>query len=195
MKKALYTILILILFMQTTKAEEAIFGGGCFWCTEAIFDQLKGVEKVESGYSGGTVKNPAYREVTTGRTGHAEVVKITYNPDEISFYKLLEVFFLTHDPTTLNRQGADVGTQYRSAVFYTNEDQKIKAEEIIQKLNQQKVYNSPIVTEVTKFTNYYPAEEYHQDYFANNKNEPYCRFVIQLKMEKFKKTFENALKK
>lgn len=179
----------------TGQAEEAILGGGCFWCTEAIFADLKGVSEVESGYSGGTVKNPGYKEVCTGRTGHAEVIKIKYDPEKIAFEKLLEVFFLTHDPTTLNRQGADVGTQYRSVIFYRNEAQKTVAEKTIRALNDAKVYDSPIVTEVSPYTNYYPAEDYHQDYFINNSSQPYCQFVIQPKIEKFKKTFDNLIKK
>jgi peptide-methionine (S)-S-oxide reductase len=181
--------------MQTTNAAEAIFGGGCFWCTEAVFSELKGVTKVESGYSGGTTVNPSYNDIGRGKTGHAEVVKITYNENEISFKQLLEVFFLTHDPTTLNRQGADVGTQYRSVVFYTKTEQKKIAESIINDLNANKVYNSPIVTELTELSNYYSAEKYHQDYFDRNKNQPYCKFVIQPKMEKFRKVFKNSLKK
>lgn len=181
--------------MQNIHAEEAIFGGGCFWCTEAVFKELKGVTVVESGYSGGHIKNPSYKEVCTGSTGHAEVIKISFDPTVIGFDQLLEVFFLTHDPTTLNRQGADVGTQYRSAVFYTTEKQKEIAETVINELNRKQVYPSPIVTEVTKFEVFYPAENYHQDYFERNGSQPYCRFIIQPKMDKFRKTFKDLLKK
>lgn len=172
----------------------AVFGAGCFWCTEAVFQDLKGVYKVESGYSGGTVKNPTYEEVCTGTTGHAEVTLIEYNPKEISFELLLSVFFKTHDPTSLNRQGADHGTQYRSVIFYTSPEQKEIAERIINQLNKEKAYPNPIVTEVTKFEKFYKAEDYHQDYFINNPNQGYCRFVIQPKVEKFKKVFKDYLK-
>ena len=172
----------------------ATFGGGCFWCTEAVYAQLKGVDKVVSGYSGGTFKNPSYKEICTGNTGHAEVVQITYNSQVVSFEELLEVFFATHDPTTLNRQGADVGTQYRSAIFYHSDEQKRKAEFIIDELNKQSAFDDPIVTEVTAFDKFYEAENYHQDYFANNPNQPYCRLVVNPKVEKFKKLFEDKLK-
>lgn len=175
-------------------AETAVFGGGCFWCTEAVFLKLKGVQTVESGYAGGQVPNPTYRDVCTGETGHAEVIRIEFNPEEISFSQLLEVFFLTHDPTTLNRQGADVGTQYRSVVFYTNTQQEKLTREIIQKLNQEKVYEQKIVTEVSPLKNYYKAEEEHQNYYARNANQSYCRIVIQPKMEKFRKTFGDLIK-
>lgn len=181
--------------MSELKAETAVFGGGCFWCTEAVFNELKGVSRVESGYSGGTTVNPSYKDVCTGQTGHAEVIHLTYDPAIISYQKLLEVFFLTHDPTTLNRQGADVGTQYRSVIFYSTDEQKQIANEVIKSLNKEKVYPNPIVTEVTKLSNYYPAENYHQNYFERNGNQPYCRIVIQPKMEKFKKTFDDLLKK
>lgn len=174
--------------------ETAVFGGGCFWCVEAVFQELKGVSRVESGYSGGHVKNPSYREVTTGKTGHAEVVKITYDPEEVSYEKLLSVFFKTHDPTTLNRQGADVGPQYRSVIFYNTENQKEVAERIIEKLNQENVYPDPIVTEVSPLKNYYEAEDYHQDYYDENPNKAYCTFVIQPKLEKFRKVFSEDLK-
>ncbi len=171
------------------------FGAGCFWCVEAIFSDLKGVEKVVSGYSGGTVKNPSYKEVCAGTTGHAEVCQITYNPSEISFKELLEVFWQTHDPTTLNRQGGDVGTQYRSAIFYHNEEQKKIAEEFKAVLNQEKVFENPIVTEITAYSNFYPAEDYHQDYFDLNAEQPYCSAVIRPKVEKFRKVFKDKLKK
>jgi len=178
----------------SSKVAKATFGGGCFWCTEAVFQQLKGVEKVVSGYSGGTVKNPTYKQVCTGETGHAEVIQVTYNPDVIPFESLLEVFFSTHDPTTLNRQGADIGTQYRSVIFYEDADQKRIAEEIIAKLNAAKIYSSPIVTQIAPLGDFYSAEDYHQNYFAENGAQPYCRAVIQPKVEKFRKVFQAKLK-
>ncbi|MFL5754329.1 MAG: peptide-methionine (S)-S-oxide reductase MsrA [Bacteroidia bacterium] len=174
--------------------ETATFGSGCFWCVEAVFQDLKGVEKVVSGYSGGFVKNPSYKEVCMGTTGHAEVCQITYDPSVISFEELLEVFWKTHDPTTLNSQGNDHGTQYRSAVFYHNEEQKKLAEEYKKKLDASGAFDKPIVTEITAFTNFYPAENYHQDYFNLNGTEPYCQFVIQPKVDKFKKVFKDKLK-
>lgn len=174
--------------------KKATFAGGCFWCTEAVFDQVKGVKSVVSGYSGGHIKNPAYREVTSGRTGHAEAIQLTFDPGEISFIELLEIFFSTHDPTTVNRQGADVGTQYRSAIFYHSEDQKFAAEEIIAELEKENIYPNPIVTEVTEFSNFYPAEDYHQEYYINNPDQGYCRIVIQPKLEKFEKVFKDKLK-
>ncbi|MCB2196070.1 MAG: peptide-methionine (S)-S-oxide reductase MsrA [Bacteroidetes bacterium] len=174
--------------------EIATFGSGCFWCTEAIFQQLKGVESAVSGYSGGTVKNPTYKEVCTGNTGHAEVIQVTFNPETISFKELLEVFWQTHDPTTLNRQGADVGTQYRSVIFYHTPEQKKLAEEYKKKLDEAKIYNNPIVTEITKFETFYIAEDYHQEYYDNNKAQPYCNFVITPKLEKFKKVFKDKVK-
>lgn len=174
--------------------DTATFGAGCYWCVEAIFQQLKGVNKVVSGFSGGQVKNPSYREVCNGTTGHAEVIQLTYDPNVISFKELLEVFWTTHDPTTLNRQGADVGTQYRSAVFYHNEEQKKLAEEYKKKLNEEKVYENPIVTEISAFDTFYPAEAYHQNYYNDNKEQGYCRIVIQPKLDKFKKVFGEKLK-
>ena len=174
--------------------ETIVFGAGCFWCVEAVFQELKGVYNVESGYSNGFVKNPSYKQVCSGQTGYAEVAKITYNPDEISFETLLAVFFQTHDPTTKNRQGADVGTQYRSGIFYNTISQKQLAEEIIIKLNQEKAYPTPIVTEVSELKDYYKAEDYHQDYYSNNPNQGYCSFVIQPKVDKFKKVFKEHLK-
>lgn len=179
---------------QNTKTELATLGGGCFWCTEAVFLEMKGVKKVVPGYSGGHVKNPAYREVTTGRTGHAEVVHITFDPEVTSFSEILEVFFMTHDPTTLNRQGNDIGTQYRSAIFYHNQEQKRTAEKVIELFEQEKVYNDPIVTEVTPFEAFYLAEDYHHNYFTRNKNQPYCQFVVAPKVEKFRKIFKEKLK-
>lgn len=171
------------------------FGAGCFWCVEAIFSDLNGVEKVVSGYAGGSVKNPSYKEVCTGNTGHAEVCQVTYNPEIITYQELLEVFWQVHDPTTLNRQGGDVGTQYRSAIFYHNEEQRKVAEEFKTTLNQEQVYPDPIVTEITAFTNFYPAEDYHQDYFELNGENPYCRAVVRPKVEKFRKVFKDKLKK
>lgn len=176
------------------KYEIATFGTGCFWCTETIFEKLKGVESAVSGYSGGTKENPTYKEVCTGNTGHAEVIQVTFDPSIISFKDLLEVFWKTHDPTTLNRQGEDVGTQYRSVIFYHNDEQKKLAEEYKAKLESAKVYQDPIVTEITKFKNFFPAENYHQDYYEQNKSQPYCSFVITPKVEKFKKVFHDKLK-
>jgi peptide-methionine (S)-S-oxide reductase len=174
--------------------EIAIFGSGCFWCTEAIFESIDGVIDVESGYSGGKIKNPIYKEVCSGNTGHAEVVKISFNPKKVSFEFLLSVFFKTHDPTTLNYQGNDHGTQYRSVIFYTTEDQKVAAKSIIEKLNSEKVYDRPIVTELSPFDVFYKAEDYHQDYFAKNPTQGYCQFVVQPKVEKFQKVFKYYLK-
>lgn len=180
--------------VQNQKTETATLGGGCFWCTEAIFKQLKGVISVLPGYSGGTTKNPTYEEVCTGETGHAEVIQVVFDPATISFTEVLEVFFETHDPTTLNRQGADVGTQYRSAVFYHSNEQKEAAEKVIKLLNQEKIYDSPVVTEVTAFKAFYQAEDYHKNYYARNPNQPYCSVVIGPKVEKFKKVFKSRLK-
>ena len=177
------------------KMEIATLGGGCFWCTEAIYKEFKGVESVTSGYAGGDIINPSYREVCTGETGHAEVVEIEFDPSVVSFQQILEVFFSTHDPTTLNRQGADVGTQYRSVIFYHNEEQKRIAEEIIEQLNNEKVFNKPVVTEVSPWKNFFKAEDYHQDYFENNSSQAYCQFVIVPKLNKFRKTFNDQLKK
>ena len=174
--------------------EEATFGAGCFWCIEAVFQDLKGVESVESGYSGGHVKNPSYKEICNGTTGHAEVARITYDPKVVSFDELLEVFWQTHDPTTLNRQGNDVGTQYRSAIFYHNEDQKRLAEGYKAELDKSGAWDKPIVTEISKLVNYYPAEDYHQNYYNNNPSAAYCVYVIQPKVEKFKKVFKDKLK-
>lgn len=172
----------------------ATFGSGCFWCTEAIFEKLNGVESVVSGYSGGSTVNPTYKEVTTGKTGHAEVTQIKFNPNIISFKELLEIFWKTHDPTTLNRQGSDIGTQYRSVIFYHSEDQQKLAEEYKRKLEEAKIFEDPIVTEITAFDKFYTAESYHQDYYEQNKSQPYCSFVITPKVEKFKKVFGDKLK-
>jgi len=176
------------------KMELATFGSGCFWCTEAIFEKVKGVESVVSGYSGGKVKNPTYREVCTGNTGHAEVVQLIYNPEIIAYKELLEIFWKMHDPTTLNRQGADVGTQYRSVIFYHTDEQKKTAETYKKKLDEANILKKPIVTEITPFASFYKADDYHQEYYENNKFQPYCSFVITPKMEKFKKVFKDKLK-
>ena len=176
------------------KFEIATFGGGCFWCVEAIFERVKGVHKVESGYSGGHVINPDYKMVTSGTTGHAEVVQITFDPEVVSFLELLEIFFNTHDPTTLNRQGADVGTQYRSIVLYRNEQQLKLAQQVIQQLDSEEIWSNPIVTELEPFDQFYSAEAYHQEYFENNPNQGYCRLVITPKLEKFEKVFKEKLK-
>ena len=176
------------------KYELATFGSGCFWCTEAVFEKLSGVKSVVSGYTGGSTENPTYEEVCSGETGHAEVVQITYDPAKISFSELLEVFWKTHDPTTLNRQGNDIGTQYRSAIFYQNEDQKRIAEEYKGKLIEAKIFSQPIVTEITVLEKFFPAENYHQNYYENNKSQPYCSFVITPKVEKFKRVFNERLK-
>jgi peptide-methionine (S)-S-oxide reductase len=174
--------------------EVATLAGGCFWCLEAVFDDLKGVEDVVSGYSGGKIPNPTYKQVCTGATGHAEVVQVTFAPTQISYRDLLEVFFTIHDPTTLNRQGADVGTQYRSAIFYHSPEQKAIAEQVIGELNAEKIWNRPIVTELTPFTSFYPAEDYHQEYFTNNPFQPYCQIVIAPKIAKFRKQYLERLK-
>lgn len=178
-----------------TGSEVTTLGGGCFWCLEAVYIELKGVERVVSGYSGGSVAKPSYEQVCSGRTGHAEVVQLTYDPELISFKEILQVFFTIHDPTTLNRQGADVGTQYRSAIFYHNPQQKRVAEELIAELNESNLWPDPIVTEVTPFERFYEAEEYHQEYYANNPNQPYCQVVIAPKLAKFRKTYLEELKK
>lgn len=178
-----------------TKIQQATLAGGCFWCLEAVFDDLKGVLSVESGYSGGATENPSYKAVCTGMTGHAEVVRVEFDPEQISFDDLLRVFFAIHDPTTLNRQGADVGTQYRSAIFYHDEAQKQIAERIVAELNAADLWPNPIVTEVSALLNYYPAEDYHQEYFANNPSQPYCAAVVAPKVAKFRKQFLGRLKK
>ncbi len=192
------TIILLLLIISTEimgkELEKATLGGGCFWCTEAVYLQLKGVVDVKPGYSGGHVKNPTYKEVCTESTGHAEVVEITFDPEIVSFSEILEVFFVTHDPTTLNRQGNDVGTQYRSAIFYHSEKQKQTAIEIIKALEKEKAYEKPIVTEVTAFDTFYVAEDYHINYFARNKNQPYCQYVVAPKVEKFQKVFKDKMK-
>ncbi len=175
--------------------DTATFGAGCFWCVEAIFQQVNGVISVESGYMGGAVKNPTYREVCTGKTGHAEVCRIIFNPSIVSYDDLLEIFWQTHDPTTLNRQGADVGSQYRSVIFYHSEFQKQRAEYFKTKLNEEKAFHAPVITEISPASVFYKAEDYHQNYYNLNPNQGYCTFVIAPKLEKFKKAFAHKLKK
>ena len=179
---------------QTKGMETITLGAGCFWCVEAIFQDIKGVESATSGYSGGLVKNPSYKEVCTGSTGHAEVVQVVFDPEIVSLEKILEVFWQVHDPTTLNRQGGDKGTQYRSAIFYHSIQQKEIATDIFNKLDDSGAFVNPIVTEITEFTNFYPAEDYHQDYFELNGDQPYCSSVVRPKVEKFKKAFSDILK-
>jgi peptide-methionine (S)-S-oxide reductase len=180
---------------NATTTDTATFATGCFWCTEAVFQELKGVVKVTSGYSGGQVVNPTYEQVCNGTTGHAECLQVIYDPAIITYDELLEVFWEVHDPTSLNRQGNDVGTQYRSAIFYHNEEQRQKAEHYKDELNKNKAYDKPIVTEITAFTKFYPAEDYHQDYFRLHGSQPYCSLVIRPKVEKFEKVFKDKLKK
>jgi len=180
--------------MSNLSHQLATFGGGCFWCTEAVFSALAGVERVESGYIGGHVENPTYRQVCNGDTGHAEVIQITFDPDQVSYEKLLQVFFETHDPTTLNRQGHDVGTQYRSAIFPHNATQKQLAEEYIRQLDQSGIWKSPIVTSIEPEAPFYPAEDYHRNYFTLHGDEQYCQMVIRPKVEKFRKKFADDLK-
>lgn len=182
---------------QNKKAnlETITLGGGCYWCVEAVYENLDGVKSVVSGFSGGKTVNPTYEEVCTGETGHAEVVQITYDKNITDINEIFKVFFTVHDPTTLNRQGADVGTQYRSVIFYKNDEQKKAAQSIIAELNKAKVYNNSIVTKLEPFKVFYKAEDYHQNYYANNKNQPYCKMVIQPKLEKFEKVFKDKLKK
>lgn len=179
--------------MSEAQRETATLAGGCFWCLEPIFKALRGVEQVTPGYSGGHVPNPTYEQVCTGTTGHAEAVQIVFDPAVISFRELLEVFFTIHDPTTLNRQGNDVGPQYRSAIFYHSPEQRATAEQVIAALHEQRVWERPIVTEVTPFTAFYPAEEYHHDYFARHPDQPYCRVVIAPKVAKFRKQYLEKL--
>jgi peptide-methionine (S)-S-oxide reductase len=180
--------------MKENKFRSATFGGGCFWCVEAVFKELEGVESVISGYAGGTTNNPTYDEVCSGRSGHAEVCRLEYNPDKISYEELLEVFWKTHDPTTLNKQGADVGTQYRSVIFYHDDQQKAAAETYKKKLDEARVYDKPIVTEISALNGFFSAEKYHQNYYENNPMQPYCSYVITPKIEKFKAVFEHKLK-
>ena len=180
--------------MAENNLETATLGGGCFWCTEAVFDNVEGVKDVVSGYAGGHTENPTYREVCSETTGHAEVVRIKFDPAEISYKEILQIFFGTHDPTTLNRQGNDVGSSYRSAVFYHSPEQKATAEEVVKELTDEDVFGKPIVTEITEFINFYPAEDYHQNYFANNPNQPYCAAVVAPKVGKFRQKFAHRLR-
>ncbi len=180
--------------MENSNLETATLGAGCFWCVEAVFDDLKGVESVESGYSGGHKENPTYQEVCSETTGHAEVIQIKFNPNEISFKEILQVFFTVHDPTTLNRQGNDVGSSYRSAIFYHSEEQQRIAEEVITEFTEEGIYDNPIVTEVAPFDKFYGAENYHQEYFANNPNQPYCAAVVAPKVAKFRQKYVSRLK-
>jgi len=179
---------------QETSLEVATFAGGCFWCIEAVFREVDGIEQVVSGYTGGSTPNPAYQQVCTGQTGHAEAVRVKFNPSKISYREILEIFFSVHDPTTLNRQGADVGTQYRSAIFYHNEQQKAIAEELIGELNGAKLWKNPIVTQVVPVNTFYPAEEYHQEYFSRHPEQSYCQVVISPKVSKFRKQWSKRLK-
>lgn len=181
--------------MDQTSPEIATLAGGCFWCLEAVFDDLKGVHDVVSGYSGGTIPDPSYEQVCAGTTGHAEVIQITFDPSVLSFREILEVFFTIHDPTTLNRQGQDVGTQYRSAIFHHTPEQKATAEQVIAELDASGIWGAPIVTEVAPFTAFYPAEEYHQEYFRRNPNQPYCRMIVAPKVAKVRKQHFAKLKK
>jgi len=179
---------------MTQTTESATLGGGCFWCLEAVFDNLQGVVSVESGYSNGKTVNPTYQQVCSGDTGHAEVVRVNFDPGKITFREILEVFFTIHDPTTLNSQGNDFGTQYRSAIFYNSPGQKATAEQLIAELTAKKTFGAPIVTEVAPAQTFYAAEDYHQEYFANNSAQPYCQYVVAPKMAKFRKKFANRLK-
>jgi len=175
--------------------EVATLGGGCFWCTEAIFNELKGVLRTEPGYSGGSVANPTYEEVCTGKTGHAEVVQVTFDPNIISFREILRVFFYTHDPTSLNRQGADVGTQYRSVIYYHNDSQKVAAEKLIRKFSIEQKWKNPIVTKVEPFKAFFKAEKYHRNYFKRKRKQPYCKLIIEPKIKKMRKHYPDKLKK
>ena len=181
--------------MAESNFKKATFAGGCFWCTEAVFQRVEGVENVTSGFIGGTIKNPAYREVVTGRTGHAEAIEILFDPEKVSYEELLYIFFTTHDPTTLNRQGNDVGTQYRSAVFYHNEEQKNQAREVIDVLENEQIYSDSIVTEVTEAGPFYKAESEHDDYYNQHRSQPYCQVIIDPKIKKLQKAFADKLKK
>ena len=180
---------------MTQNRETATLAGGCFWCLEAVFRELNGVEQVISGYSGGAVESPSYREVSTGKTGHAEVIQVSFDPEKISYEDILKVFLTIHDPTTLDRQGNDVGTQYRSAIYYQSDSQKNIAENVLRELERTNVWEKPIVTEIAPFQKFYPAEDYHQDYYKQNRDEPYCRIVIEPKVAKLRKHFMDKLKK
>lgn len=177
-----------------SKIETAVIAGGCFWCVEPVFDALQGVEDVVSGYSGGHTENPTYQEVCSETTGHAEAIQIKFDAEDLSFKDLLRIFFTVHDPTTLNRQGNDIGSSYRSAIFYSSDEQKHEAEEVIAEISAEKIYADPIVTEVTAFDKFWPAENYHQEYFANNPNQPYCAGVVAPKVAKFRSKFASRLK-
>jgi len=179
---------------QQNQLETATLGGGCFWCLEAIYNELKGIIKVESGYAGGTTPNPTYKQVCTGKTGHAEVIQITYNPS-ITFKEILQIFFTMHDPTTLNRQGNDVGTRYRSIILYHNQNQKQTAEQVIKDITKEKIWNDPIVTQIEPYQTFYKAEDYHQEYYKNNPEQPYCRIIIAPKIAKLRKQYFEKLKK
>jgi len=180
--------------MENSNREIATLAGGCFWCLEAVYDEMKGVESVVSGYMGGRAANPTYEQVCGGRTGHAEVVQLSFDPSVVSFREVLQVFFVIHDPTTLNRQGNDVGTQYRSAIFYHTPEQKTVAEEVVADLTRDKLFGGPIVTEIVPAATFYPAEDYHQEYFARNSSQPYCQYVVAPKVAKFRKQFLERLK-
>jgi peptide-methionine (S)-S-oxide reductase len=184
---------LVMLNNMENRIKTAVFGGGCFWCTEAIFQKLRGVKSVISGYAGGAVPNPTYEQVSSGSTGHAEVIKIDYDPQQVTYRDLLEVFFATHDPTTLNQQGNDRGTQYRSVIFYADDEQHQEAEAITKQLTEEKVYSQPIVTQVAPLVDFYPAEDYHQNYYNNNSNQPYCQLVINPKLQKFKQKFAQLM--
>jgi peptide-methionine (S)-S-oxide reductase len=179
---------------KARQKEVATLGGGCFWCTEAVFNMVKGVETIEPGYSGGSIPNPTYEQVSTGSTGHAEVAQITFDPSVISFREILEIFFATHDPTTLNRQGPDIGTQYRSVIFYHNNEQKAAAEKITAELDKERIWDKPIVTKLEPFKAFYKAEDYHKDYYKRHQNEPYCRIIITPKIIKLQQRFITKLK-
>lgn len=196
MQKLVYILLFTFMVNQEviSQTETATLGNGCFWCTEAIFSQLNGIISAESGYSGGKLNNPTYKDICTGETGHAEVIQMVFDPVKISFTEILEVFWQTHDPTTLNRQGADVGTQYRSVIFFHNDNQRKIATDLKNSLNTENVFGKPVVTEITKFYKFYKAENYHQEYFMNNPSNSYCQFVIVPKVEKFKKVFKDKIK-
>lgn len=181
--------------MADSQQEIATLGGGCFWCLEAVYQQITGVNQVVSGYAGGSMPNPTYKEVSTGQTGHAEVVQLTYNPAEISYRDILKVFFTIHDPTTPNRQGADIGPQYRSIIFFQDNDQRLVAEEVIREIKNAEIWNAPLVTELEQYSNFYPAEDYHQNYFRDNPQQPYCQVVIAPKVAKFRQKYFNMLKK
>ena len=197
MKNIFFSVILCIssiAMSQTNKLEKATFGAGCFWCVETLFQEVKGVQKVLSGYEGGALKNPTYKDICTGTTGHAEVIQIEYDPNVVTYKKLLEIFWEVHDPTTLNRQGNDVGTQYRSVIFYHNDQQQKEAEFYKSELNKTGAYTSQIITEISPSTTFYVAENYHQNYYNQNGSQPYCQFVIAPKVAKFRKAFEKELK-